>query len=625
MGFRKESFNLKKVIISSNDDFKITTIKNRNNYNINTMDIISIVSSIHDDSLKKDIIDSLINDGFTGNRLVDVICSFNDDSYKEFFVKNCAEYIITGDYAVKIVNSMSIDNIKNILINHTLYSFTDRDLVKIICAIDDDEYKKSIIASYKYYCLDSEDLANVIASFKDDNYKECVVELNSYNFDSYCKSCIIDSISDCDYKFNIVINHAKYQLDSVDISYIISNFENYNLYVYDIIENYRKYNFDLEVLASVVSLLPEDEREKVVLDNTYDFPPFLLCEVVKSFKCDEKRNELLNKLYLNGFFGKIDYDKKICLPSDMSIGIEIESEGRRSNFVDKEIIPSGWDIHVEVSLDRGTEVVSPILYSGDESQIVKVCSLLKSFKQEVNTTCAGHIHIGADYFGDDVECFKTLLELFANMERIMFIISNEEGQIPRSKVFSYANPITVRMIDAMKNNHVDFDDIKDLDSFIDSMHLIQKMAHKTRYSSINFENMRKYVKNTIEFRIPNGTIESGVWIDNINLFGGLLYVSKRVVDAKRKLADDITNDDVLAMYCYENIRNNDTSDRNKLICLLNMFPKGIDSNIYLNRYDVNSELIKGLEIDEVLDGISSFRPIKITNYNTINKKHIRNR
>lgn len=629
MGFRKESSKLKKVIVSSNDNFKIEVVNNRYDYNISTLGLIDIVCSIRDDALKKQAFDSLIKDGFSGNRLLDIICSFKDDRYKDVIVRNSEEYFLTNYSTIQIVNSMSMNGIKNVLRNHTLYSFTNRDLVQIVSEMDDDNYKKDIIANYKYYCFDNEDIANIIASFSDDNYKKKVIEINSYGFDSYCKSCIIDSISDCDYKYNVIINYLKYELNSVDMSYIIKKFNALPVYIYDMLNNYRKYEFDLEVLASVVSVLSEKEKEDIVLNNTYGFTPLLLCEIIKTFREEKKRYELLNKLFLDGVFGKTDYDKKIYLPADMSIGIEIETEGQKSSFVDTDIIPSGWNIHLDSSLNRGTEVVSPILYRGDEDQIIKVCSLLKSFKQEVNSTCAGHIHIGADYFNGDVEYFKTLLDLFVNMEKIMFIIANEEGQIPRNRVLKYAHPITNKIVDVMKNKSIDFDLITDMNSFLENMHLIQKADYKPRYSSINFENIRRDTKNTIEFRIPNGTIESGVWIDNINLFGGLLYVSKKVVDAKRKVAADINNDDVLALYCYENIRNGDISDRDKLICLLNLFPIEVDRNIYLNRYDVNSELIKGFDIDEVLEGISSFRPIKITNYDASNdlsgKKLIRSR
>ena len=292
----------------------------------------------------------------------------------------------------------------------------------------------------------------------------------------------------------------------------------------------------------------------------------------------------------------------------MTIGIEIESEGENSRKINTKMLPFGWDIHLDTTLNKGTEIVSPILHSGDEKEIAKVCNLLSSLGQSISGNCAGHIHIGADYFDNDVESFKILLEMFANAEKILFLISNKVGDIPREKSFRFAIPITSKIV----NKNINFDDINDVNSFSKNIHNIQDMYAKPRYSSINFENLNIPLQNTIEYRTPNGTLDPNVWIDNINLFGGLMIASRNISFAFKKSYDSMTEEDKRGLYLYEKLKDNDISDRERLEYLLSLLPSSIDKNIYIDRYDVNSKLVKGLKTGEILDTISVFRPIRIT-------------
>ena len=184
--------------------------------------------------------------------------------------------------------------------------------------------------------------------------------------------------------------------------------------------------------------------------------------------------------------------------------------------------------------------------------------------------------------------------------------------MPRNKVFTYASSITTKLVEAMHYRKVDFDNIYDMASFIDNIHIVQNTSYKARCTSINFENMTNGQKDTIEFRLPNGTIDADAWIDNINLFGGLMWASKRVVDARRKPISKLNKEDKRCILFYEKIADESVSDRDRLKYLLNLLPSGINKKIYLNRYDVNSELVKGMDMEEILDDISFFRPIEIT-------------
>ena len=621
MFFRKKSFSVKEIINSS-DDFKVQVIKDRYNYNLSIDDIISIVCSISNDSLKEDMIFYLHNAGFSYLKMFDIICSVKDDFYKDSIVKNIDDYYLDSVEALDIIRTMEPSCIKNIIKNHLEYSFTDRDIVKLVSFIDDDSFKKEMISNSDYY-FDSEDIASVVAALSSDDDKiNFISNGDLYNFDSYCKSLIVSSIKNDSVKYDFIVNYKKYGFTSDDISYIISSFQNRDFYVAHMIQNYEKYDFDNSVLANIICFLSDSDKEKILLENTYGFSPLFLCLIVKSFDSNKKRKELLNKLYSNGSFGNLNTDKNICLPKNMTVGIEIECEGKNSMFVDNDILLNGWDIHEEASLNRGTEVVSPVLHSIDTNQIVKTCALLESLNQEVGKRCAGHIHIGADYLKSDVDSYKVLLEIFVNMERTIYLISNQEGDLPRSNIFMYSSPITSKISDVMLDSSVNFDEVTDMNEFTNCMHKVQSMFFNPRYFSINFENLGNSSKNTIEFRMPNGTIDANTWIDNINLFGGLVYISKKIAGINKKDISDINDNEMAELYFYEKIKSSKVSDRDKLKCLLNLFPSDVKKMIYLNRYDVNSELIKGLDVDDKLSSISIFRPINITNCSSKLKEKI---
>ena len=57
----------------------------------------------------------------------------------------------------------------------------------------------------------------------------------------------------------------------------------------------------------------------------------------------------------------------------------------------------------------------------------------------------------------------------------------------------------------------------------------------TRYRGINFDNITNTDgKNTIEIRMPNGTINADTWIQNINLFGGIVKIAEETAEIQSK-------------------------------------------------------------------------------------------
>lgn len=86
-------------------------------------------------------------------------------------------------------------------------------------------------------------------------------------------------------------------------------------------------------------------------------------------------------------------------------------------------------------MGAGIEVVSPILRDKKEDveDIYMICNMLQEAGQEIGNCCGGHIHIGSDYLTSK-EAYANLFEIFGNTERILYLISNQKGEIPRREV-----------------------------------------------------------------------------------------------------------------------------------------------------------------------------------------------
>ena len=285
--------------------------------------------------------------------------------------------------------------------------------------------------------------------------------------------------------------------------------------------------------------------------------------------------------------------KRIKLPKGMTIGMEIESEGDASEALlcDEEIL-EGWTLEQDKSLENGVEVVSPVLKSEDgrEKEIYDICSILRLCGNYISYRCGGHIHIGADYL-KNIDAWKNLIEIWSNTENILYIISNAEGDIPRSEVFEYAAPISQNIEKFIENGEVDLENEDDVEELCKKLQHLQGRDLDSRYSGINFENFGNESKNTIEFRLSNGTIDPETWIENINLFGGIIAVSQELADIQEKIENGIetTEEEQAKLDAFERIKEIEINEEEKLKCLLTLAIDSKDQHVYFNRYYTNSK------------------------------------
>ncbi len=295
----------------------------------------------------------------------------------------------------------------------------------------------------------------------------------------------------------------------------------------------------------------------------------------------------------------------ISLPEGMTIGVEIEAEGReiRGKLFDK------WEAKTDGTLNNGTEVVSPILSSQDNDtrNIYIMCTILREMGLESSEQCGGHIHIGADHLTSK-ESYTNLIELWGNLEEVLYIISNAEGEIIRREGAStYATPLSRKIEEALQTGTINLEGENDLETFIEQM----KSVQGNRYSGLNLLNIGTE-KNTIEFRLANGTINPDTWIQNINLFGGIVHTAERIAQLQRISEEKRTPEQQLEIELFERINNPETPEEEKLDSILTLAVAPDKKQIYEKRYAVNKKiLLEHPEVEESLKGNITSKPIKI--------------
>ena len=286
----------------------------------------------------------------------------------------------------------------------------------------------------------------------------------------------------------------------------------------------------------------------------------------------------------------------VTLPDKMTIGVEIESEGLASREEIAGIIGNlSWKLKPDDTLDDGIEAVplSGLTPSTAGDEIYGACKALCLSGQTISERCGGHIHIGADYL-TDLQDWKNLRTIWNDTEKILYIISNRKGEIPRKGVLVYARPISGN--DESKQEIINLENESDLEKFIVETKIIQG----TRYSGINYCNVGRKEKNTIEFRLPNGTLDPTTWIENINLFGGLVRVSHELSEIMLKSEEQRTEEEKKMLYNYEVIQM-EQDERKVAEALIGLCVSQEQMQTYLDRYDENSELLK--KTPEINDGL----------------------
>lgn len=244
---------------------------------------------------------------------------------------------------------------------------------------------------------------------------------------------------------------------------------------------------------------------------------------------------LIKKYYL-------DLRSKLELSSDVTFGLEIEFEECYRDIIDQEIgkyfYAKGWRVKDDGSLSNGGEVVSPRLSDGNNEWIdlSQICDIIDRNSFAMDNT-GGHVHIGMHILGNNPKYWSNFVKLWMTYENVIFRFLYGEYISPRKGILEQARPISS---DLIKN----LDKINDRAKKINAYQMFKVLDagdnfKERRKRAVNFTNVDELfsyqydmildgekVKNTIEFRSPNGTLNPIIWQNNVNLLVHLFMYAK---------------------------------------------------------------------------------------------------
>lgn len=211
----------------------------------------------------------------------------------------------------------------------------------------------------------------------------------------------------------------------------------------------------------------------------------------------------------------------------ITFGLELEFENAMRDRIDRQLrdtFPNGdWKTKHDGSLNKGAEINSPILRDNETTwrNLDKVCSIVEPLAS-IDKNSGGHIHIGTQTLGNNKESWLNFIKIWSVYENIIYRFVYGDFLTARPSMFEYAEPMT-------KDFWRDYEELKHDRASLEA--IISKISHKRR-QAVNFNNVSKgnYNKfgndNTIEFRCPNGSLNSAIWQNNVNFFVKLLIYSR---------------------------------------------------------------------------------------------------
>lgn len=636
LGYESNYYYVKILVMSlQSDELKLQMIEKLRDY-----DKANLVASLQSDELKLDYMRNMKEDVY---QKVDIAKSMKSDESKmqalSFLLEDSSGYykkkiIITlqsdenkikamkqhlriDDY-VEVIESFS--STENKIANLYLLNFS-YDIQRVLesIKIENDEQRLSIAGAIKddYVTVmfvkeieDEEKRIQAIDLLSQEGYKKDVI----LTLEEKNRIKVLEKIKNPTVQDEII---ASITDESVKIEHLqdISD-ENLKCRVLMSIESDEQKLTQLQQLqlenednfAIVIASLKSDETKLSQLDRIVDSKNITL--IIMSLANREKiKGTFLDK---NKAYSEIGLDK------NMTIGMEIESEGAMSSQIQrlKQVVQKRvkgeircWETKKDGSLEEGVEIVSPILTDNKEDveDIYMVCSMLQKCGQNASERCGGHIHIGADYL-QSKEAYVNLFEIWGNAEKIICKMSNEIGTIPRMGLRSYASPISSKLNRAIESETINLESEEDLEQFISEIQEVQQ----SRYSGLNLLNINNG-KNTIEFRIANGTINPDTWIENARLCGRIVQRAQKLAEIEKQ--PEQSEEDRRLLDLKENLKK-EIPEQEKMEILLELLFSEEERRVYRERYISNSELLEQIPEEE-----NPFQETEFSQVDFKKKKH----
>lgn len=229
----------------------------------------------------------------------------------------------------------------------------------------------------------------------------------------------------------------------------------------------------------------------------------------------------------------------------------------------------------DLVMHGGAECVSPILHDTEEDwqNLSEVCEHMKKFPGKhgdevvADDKCGCHIHIDArSLTGRNIQETEGItgnfLKLWAEGEELVYKMCNDVGSPIRAGALENKQKGLTRLV--MKLQHIKAmasptgKKIKrDIErgtlkvshkkqSFLRKLITKNKLDPR-RYSGLNLTNIGNPKKNTVEFRIGNGSLDSNVIKQNVFLYSSLIQAARTMTlepEKNKKQVDEFFQSDV---------------------------------------------------------------------------------
>ena len=532
----------------------------------------------------------LLNDTILISYLYDNISNFIDinDSYKikllsnSLFLKKCK-----GKDIVNILLTINNDEDKiKILLNENIYPriFNNHFLVFDTLKINfnnDESYIKllnKLPSKAKIIVLkgiENEDLVVKILKQVDTiKEMELMLILRKFN-NSNNKLLFLDKLTNPQYISEIIVS-------TKDKNYIQKNF--------DILTN----NYKLSFLKS----LTDKEKIYYIENGFYKLELIaslnnidLLFRYFISLKSYDEQNDkgikkaiASNEKNIKEYLTEIEINPHV--DPNITFGVELEcSHKLNTSYIALGTLYNKWHFKEEGTVYNGVEITSPILnYTNEDMKRLKcICDFLNENGFKTTKDCGGHIHFGFDYI-ESITHLQLLYYIYVNTEEILSYMFNKEGTILREGAIANAPFINENILNLYgKYIQTYADNLKSFATLLGN-------AQKDRYASLNIKNAFSLDKNTIELRIPNGTLEFNELNLNIILFTRIMQKSKYFshnTDDKKLLKE--------LLFLSKDIPIEDK--KNYLLDIL--FDEDYElKNIFYDRFETNYHLTKEKELSK---------------------------
>lgn len=273
---------------------------------------------------------------------------------------------------------------------------------------------------------------------------------------------------------------------------------------------------------------------------------------------------------------------KLGLGYETTFGFEIEFEDAMKERIEKRLADYFGQFQEEAwviakDLTCGFEVRTDILIDNKRNwqDIKEVCKIVNK-DAFISSKCGGHIHIGAQTIGSNLNTWLNFLKIWSTYENIIFRFTSGEFLATRPNAILYATPLSNTFWEIYN---------KALQEGLSVNEIIKTLGKKR--NAINFLNVNNLESfdhyNTIEFRCPNATLNPVIWQNNLNLFTKLIMRCKSEVDS---LLIDKRHDELVKNGIPDNLKlYNETINLRQALEFCDLiFTNNLDKVYFLKQY-----------------------------------------